>query len=1011
MVWLSLFLLVAVAAIGIAYSRSAAVRAQRQANISLATLIDIDRNLQKQDEYARSTFARVAGSYVQEVRFERLQGIPIDELKKYASGARLHALKDHGIRSLADVQGWSAGRLTQIRGVGPKSASLIAFAINVLTAQSNALPIPHPVPTSSRKRDRQLLEATYCLRWNQANIPGKRQELQPFLMEFQNSRKRVRARASFLHWVAGFDGNEEVQNGIMEASATANRLVGDGPVAQLRRELVKLLGQANALRGSGVDWELIVKDYAADTAGYTSLLTGCLGPAGEPATSKPFAVAHDPVTVRAAAPPPVHVNIPAPPPSFSIPQSRSQASSAFWVPPGHEVTIKGYSIKGGMNYVGCGLAAVNGGGCEPSLIDPSKSVAQTGVDCHVRNTHYWPSYDSISSEARASYLQWLSLGKSDPAADVGYVFLHFYGLERRVLVDAEHDSTAKAELPVIEEEVRRLLGIYGNNGSFRSYAGSLLDYLVAKKSAFSSLESLLQQSAASFRGLNVNIRVGLGVHAQSGKPLPAEWAVAWYMCDPNTPRFQAMTRCPDIFASLFKAEYVKRFGEGLKLPANKTRIRVTHRPASQSFSGKEFHAMLELPDVSVLTGPIGKLKEVGDACYAQLASYSRFLASHPGKEKSFEALLLLPVCVWPERICEPFRDSRRVVEATGLPMILQLQEFLSTLPKGEPLNRVRFKALSRALGGFGLGIEPDPRFGGDVPEPEDTVSLFKADGLDQDCPLSEGYVGAALMLQMAAAVASAAHAFKETEASVILDHINNSLQIPEAERHRLAAKLPLYRATPPSISGLKKHTENLSKETRETIADFLLTVALADGVVNPAKVRTLERLNQIMGIDLSSLYSKLHNMETQPVSERAPTRPQLANEPSRSRIKGSICLDTAKIAALRADSSKVSVLLGNVFAGAANDEHEELPEEKIPESVTPSLLGLDTEHSGLLQVLIQRTEWSRDEFEELCSDRGLMLDGAIERINEASFDQFNNAIIEGEDPMTVNSALLQEAMA
>ena len=58
----------------------------------------------------------------------------------------------------------------------------------------------------------------------------------------------------------------------------------------------------------------------------------------------------------------------------------------------------------------------------------------------------------------------------------------------------------------------------------------------------------------------------------------------------------------------------------IELPANKTRIKVTHRPASQSFSGKEFHAMLELPDVSVLTGPIGKLTEVGDACHAQLAS-------------------------------------------------------------------------------------------------------------------------------------------------------------------------------------------------------------------------------------------------------------------------------------------------------------------------------------------------------------------------------------------------------
>ena len=1011
MVWLLLFLLVAVAALGIAYSRSAAVRAKHQANISLATLTDLDRNLQQQDEYARGNFARVAGSYVQEVRFQRLQGIPLDELKKHASGARLQALKDFGVRNLADVQGWTAGRLTQIRGVGPKSASLMAFAVNVLTAQSNALPIPHPVPTSSRKRDRQLLEATYCLRWNQANIPGKKQELQPFLAEFRTSRKRVHARASFVHWLAGFDGNDEVQNGIAEANATASRLVGDGSVAQLRRELVKLLGQADAFRGNGVDWDLIVKDYAADTLGYTSLLTGGLGQAGEPTTSKPSAVAREPVTVRAAVPPPVHVNIPAPPPSFSVPRPRPQASSEYWVPPGREVTIKGYSIKGGMIYVGSDLAAVNGGGCEPSLIDPSKSVAQAGVDCHVRNTNYWPSYDSISPEARASYLQWLSLGKSDPAADLGYVFLYFYGLERRVLVDAGHDSNAKAELPVIEEEIRRLLGIYGNNGSFRSYAGSLLDYLAAGKGASSSLESLLQQFLASGGWLDTNLRVGLGVHAQSGKPLPAEWAVAWYIRDPNTPRIQAMTRCPDVFASLFKMEYVKRFGEGLKLPVNKTRIKVTHRPASQSFSGREFHAMLELPDVSVLTGPIGKLKGVGDACHAELASYSRFLGSHPGKGKSLEALLLLPARVWPERICEPFRDRQRAIEATGLRKILPMQEFLSLLPEGEPLNRARFKALSRALGGFGLGIEPDVRFGGDLLKPEDTISLFAAGGLDQDCPLSEGYVSAALMLQMAAAVASADKAFEEAEASVILDHINNGLQIPEAERRRLAARLHLYRTAPPSISGLKKRIEDLSEETREAIADFLLAVALADGVVDPGEVKTLERLYQFMGLDLSSLYSKLHNMEAQPVSEQAPTGPQAVIEPSRARNKGSVRLDSAKIAALRADSAKVSVLLGNVFAGPADDEPEELPEEEVPESIAPSLLGLDPEHSGLLQVLLQRAEWSRDEFEELCSDRGLMLDGAIERINEAAFGQFDNAIIEGEDPMEVNCDLLQEAMA
>jgi hypothetical protein len=744
MEWLLLSLLVAVVVLGIAYSRSAAVRARHQASISLVALTNLDRNLQHQDEYAKSNLARVAGSYVQDVRTERLRGISLDELKKYASGARLQALKDFGIRNLADMQGWSASRLTQIRGVGPKSASLMAYAADLLTKQSNSLPVPHPVLASERKRDRQLLGAAYLLRWNQASIPAKKRELQPFIGQFRASRERVYARANFLHWLIGFDGNDDVRDGIKEANTTANRLLGSDPVAQLRRGVVKLLGQADAFRVNGVERELIVKDYTADTVGYTRLLTAYLAAFGTPTIAQPVAAVREPVTVQVAAPPPVHVNIPPPPPSFS--RTRSQASSEFWIPPGHEVTMKGYSIKDGMVYAGSDLATACGWGTEPSLINPELFVAQAGVDCHVRNTSYWPSYDSISPEARASYLQWLSQGKSDPQADIGYVFLYFYGLERRVLVDVEHDASAKAELPVMEKEIRRLLGIYRNNGSFRSYASSLLDYLDARECTVSSLESLLQLSLASGGGLDTHLRVGLGLHAQEGKPLSADWAFAWYLRDPNTPRFQTMARCPDLFASLFKVEYAKRFGEGLTLPVNKTRIKVTHRPASQSLSGKEFHANLDLPEVSVLSGPIGRLQEIGEACHAGLAPYGRYLAAHAGDGKCLEALLLLPICLWPEDISRSFRDVQQAIEAAGFPKVLLLRELLSLLPQGEPLNRRRFKELSKALAGFGFGIEPDVRFGGDLPEPEEAIALFAAVGLDQDSPVTERYVSASVML-------------------------------------------------------------------------------------------------------------------------------------------------------------------------------------------------------------------------------------------------------------------------
>lgn len=57
------------------------------------------------------------------------------------------------------------------------------------------------------------------------------------------------------------------------------------------------------------------------------------------------------------------------------------------------------------------------------------------------------------------------------------MFLFFYGLERRILVDAVANATAKADIPAIKQEVRRLLAIYSDNGSFRHYALQFLAYV------------------------------------------------------------------------------------------------------------------------------------------------------------------------------------------------------------------------------------------------------------------------------------------------------------------------------------------------------------------------------------------------------------------------------------------------------------------------------------------------------------------------------------------------------
>jgi TerB-C domain/Tellurite resistance protein TerB len=353
---------------------------------------------------------------------------------------------------------------------------------------------------------------------------------------------------------------------------------------------------------------------------------------------------------------------------------------------------------------------------------------------------------------------------------------------------------------------------------------------------------------------------------------------------------------------------------------------------------------------------------------------------------------------------------QKSISEAGEPKLTTLRELTSLLPDGGHLNRVQFGALTRVLGSFGLGIEPDLRFHGTLPKEGHTIVLFVADGLEQDHACSEGFANAGLMLQMASAVASAANNFNQAEVTLILSHIHAKLDITELERYRLAARLCLFRASPLNRTGLKKRIEALDSLARNAIGAFLLQVVLADGVIDPREVRVLESLFSLMGLDRASLYSKLHNLEAQQGSNSPTVDASSTHQPSAAETSGSaaIWLDSTKIAAIEEDSAKVSTLLEQVFADAGSRPDEMPIEDYQGKQPVSSMLDLDIDHAGLLHALLLRAQWSRAELEEVCTDRGLMLDGAIERINEAAFSRFDQALIQGDDPIDINSELMQE---
>ena len=143
---------------------------------------------------------------------------------------------------------------------------------------------------------------------------------------------------------------------------------------------------------------------------------------------------------------------------------------AKWIAQGETVKVGGISLDSGMFYFGEMLPGHRpgyGGNC---LVDPACNVAASGGDPEGRTVPYWSSYQSVSPVARRTFLLWMAGGRNDPPIGIGYVFLFFYGVERRLFVDE-----AIYEAPALIAEVRGLLSMYGANGSFRGYASRFLD--------------------------------------------------------------------------------------------------------------------------------------------------------------------------------------------------------------------------------------------------------------------------------------------------------------------------------------------------------------------------------------------------------------------------------------------------------------------------------------------------------------------------------------------------------
>ena len=297
---------------------------------------------------------------------------------------------------------------------------------------------------------------------------------------------------------------------------------------------------------------------------------------------------------------------------------------------------------------------------------------------------------------------------------------------------------------------------------------------------------------------------------------------------------------------------------------------------------------------------------------------------------------------------------------------------------------------------LGYGIEPDVRLGGAVPKLASWVGIFRL-GTDNLSYLSPEYATATLIAHLAIAVASGEALPNSVEQDYLRTHLEFLIPLTRAERSRFQAHLQLLLQEKPNLRGLKARVEAVSPETRGAIARFLVSVAVADGQASPKEIDRLTKVYALLELDPQTLYSDVHDISANSVNSRPATEPitvRAATPTKGHQIpipaqQNPLILNMSVVESKISESQEVSSLLADIFI-------EELP---LPQAAPPTgITGLDAAHSQLLQALAQKTEWQRAELEAIALALNLMLDGALEVINEAAFDQCDEAVIEGDDP-------------
>lgn len=710
-------------------------------------------------------------------------------------------------------------------------------------------------------------------------------------------------------------------------------------------------------------------------------------------------------------------------------ESKLEQSMEAWVPPNEGVRINDYEIPDGMIYVGPELEGIEKyRETDSCLIDSALDINSSRLDPDGSRMSYWSSYSEIDPGCRATYLEWLASGRRDPEINIGYVFLFFYGIERRILFDAQHSSDVRSEIPTLLNEIEELLEVYGDRSLFPRYATRLLNVARARYDP-DSLTPVTETTQK--RELPLGLRVTVGRQIANSNAVDPELAYEWFLQAPDTSLRTPAKRCEQKFKELFLFRYEECFDGELIRDSDKTPLKLSYSPASNSLPQHEELEIKDIPDISAFSTPTREFQDFANDCCEELDSYSRYVGK-TGDRDSVEALSLLPKPLFDQQETDSRNEFRETAEnKLGDSEMVEttLDPFLEHWPleRGDDVRKRRLRRLTSLLERLGFGIEPDVRLSAPSRGWGDPAVLYRL-------PPETGGTGSAmskavrLVQKLAVKIVLANDEVAPEQTEYLRDNLGHLFELSDVNQIHLDAHRRWLIRDSPTLRGVRHRAEDLPDDRKPQIATFLTALACSDGSVDTTEIRELSKIYPMLGLDEDLVHTHLHQLQIRP--DRAGDEPVTVQKPESTTEeydipepttteKSSVAeieLDQERVNRTLEETQEVSEFLTDIFNDEEEQEETEDDRSEVrqadspPESVRTMTGRLDEDHLQFLRALSQKEHWEREELEGIARENGLFPDATIDVINDHAFELLETQIIEGTDTVTVNQKLINEIL-